>query len=1369
MVELREESVKHFLCDDGSYIAATYSSPVHYLDDGEWKEFDNSLEIGTTTYGTDSTAMYTTAASATPVSFPQRFANGQKISMSNGGYTVSFGVADASNTSASAVAEVVAPSALPSASVSEAMNTELQDMSVAEPAHISSNTRLSTQMTAAKQAEIENERIKAYNENAMAVENQSGAILYEDIFSGADLEYIVSSNMVKENIVVSAPQTAYTYTFNMNLGGLEPVELENGTILLTQDGTEDTQVFCIQAPYMYDASDAESLAITMTLTPNGNDHTLTLTADPAWINSSERAFPVVIDPTIYHVAIKDEEFQDAYVMDGVYDDNNRLDSELRVGRNLTNLGRAYVMLQLSPMIPAKCVVTGATLYLHKKTYYQAPLQDDISIKVYDCYGIPTWISSTITWNNQPFSKADNGYENANITLLDSVSATASKTTYSFDVTPVVQRMLHNDVARNGLLIVSSDETSKTHIRFHSSRASDSSNQPMIVYSYYEAYATPETWNPSAGANSTEIAVGARPNWTVTSNDSWLTISDKTENGFTLNAAANPNQAARTGSVTVFQGNDTVETIVVNQFGLSLGLNGISENFAVKSVGIEKAFEVVADDNDNWSISCSQNWLRVSQQNGTGRTEVTLTVDPNVNETEAFNNQSRTANVTIQSGDETKIIYVTQLDPISDYFNNIDENGVASQKPSTEYNNPLATWAMELSYKAYNPYDDSSNLQQLLPGAFMNGETGTAWESLEQSGFSDVKIFNYDVDNAQSDNVSIIGHTVGHRNITIPNNIRNNTTNNITNNVGGSNYVSTNTRYGTHSNDVCTRTFFGLVGSDRSFLSEPVLTSDDGSDNASGRPLVVLTVRGTVTVSEWILNASEILDDVPGGFATGKDIVMSTLYGRNIDKEACPYSANHDTENDTGCSYCVGYLEAYGLNDPNNPPIILITGHSLGAAVANLTAAHLSSCNEDNCPCGNEENPRNMEYDIYAYTFATPNTINPNRTTAVSDASVNYGAISYYSASDKEGKGCTNIFNILNSNDTVTFVPDYWLKCPTTTVWSRHGNDLRFTMPLKVDWLSCLDESKLGLGGHAMPTYLEWLQGLSARVSDKEEVEINDDEITIAHLNKLTTPNAAVGLLPIFMKFKCPIDVTVKNSSGNDIAFVTTRTDEFVIIPDGLTKMEFDTGGIVEQSAGTNSTGTVATDESGIVAWTTDDGAKCIMLPYGYGEVTAEIEAYDNGEMDVSVETAGLGVPINRTVRNDITIAENDMFTLTIPADISSATPTVADSTGTSITNISPLLYSVSVVNPEVNYGTLTEIVVETATNVSKIQFKLSGTSTTITIAQDSPLIESLETVNGKLVWTIKRKFTTGTLTYDVGTKVGNTWTYNERIFTIVVK
>ena len=45
VTELREESVKRFLCEDGSYIAATYSAPVHYKENGEWKEIDNSLSL----------------------------------------------------------------------------------------------------------------------------------------------------------------------------------------------------------------------------------------------------------------------------------------------------------------------------------------------------------------------------------------------------------------------------------------------------------------------------------------------------------------------------------------------------------------------------------------------------------------------------------------------------------------------------------------------------------------------------------------------------------------------------------------------------------------------------------------------------------------------------------------------------------------------------------------------------------------------------------------------------------------------------------------------------------------------------------------------------------------------------------------------------------------------------------------------------------------------------------------------------------------------------------------------------------------------------------------------------------------------------
>lgn len=45
MDDLREECSKHFICEDGSFIVATYSVPVHYKENGRWKEINNTLEL----------------------------------------------------------------------------------------------------------------------------------------------------------------------------------------------------------------------------------------------------------------------------------------------------------------------------------------------------------------------------------------------------------------------------------------------------------------------------------------------------------------------------------------------------------------------------------------------------------------------------------------------------------------------------------------------------------------------------------------------------------------------------------------------------------------------------------------------------------------------------------------------------------------------------------------------------------------------------------------------------------------------------------------------------------------------------------------------------------------------------------------------------------------------------------------------------------------------------------------------------------------------------------------------------------------------------------------------------------------------------
>ena len=45
--ELREENVKVFRLEDGSFMAASYASAIHYSDEsGEWQDIDNSLSSG---------------------------------------------------------------------------------------------------------------------------------------------------------------------------------------------------------------------------------------------------------------------------------------------------------------------------------------------------------------------------------------------------------------------------------------------------------------------------------------------------------------------------------------------------------------------------------------------------------------------------------------------------------------------------------------------------------------------------------------------------------------------------------------------------------------------------------------------------------------------------------------------------------------------------------------------------------------------------------------------------------------------------------------------------------------------------------------------------------------------------------------------------------------------------------------------------------------------------------------------------------------------------------------------------------------------------------------------------------------------------
>ena len=186
---------------------------------------------------------------------------------------------------------------------------------------------------------------------------------------------------------------------------------------------------------------------------------MTLQADAEWINASDRRFPVIIDPTVYL------SFDDVFVMDGLLNKNTtKISDELRVGRNLTNLTRTYMKFELPSNIPTGSYVNGAILELTQDNYYQAPLANDVSIRAYDLYNVGSWSPNNVTWNNQPISNSNNGYNNTNAVLLSYVTAESNRSTYQFAITEAARRWLNGGV-NNGIMLASSDESSKSSVLY----------------------------------------------------------------------------------------------------------------------------------------------------------------------------------------------------------------------------------------------------------------------------------------------------------------------------------------------------------------------------------------------------------------------------------------------------------------------------------------------------------------------------------------------------------------------------------------------------------------------------------------------------------------------------------------------------------------------------------------------------------------------------------------------------------------------------------------------------------------------------------------------------------------------------------------
>lgn len=129
--------------------------------------------------------------------------------------------------------------------------------------------------------------------------NDTDIINFPNVESGADFEYRIEGNGVKEEIVIKEKAEIYHFPFVMHCENVTArFDADNKRVAFFSNETGD-EVFYIPAPFMTDANGMTSDEVSYVFRKinNGNIH-FSVNADSQWINSKERVLPVVIDPQI---------------------------------------------------------------------------------------------------------------------------------------------------------------------------------------------------------------------------------------------------------------------------------------------------------------------------------------------------------------------------------------------------------------------------------------------------------------------------------------------------------------------------------------------------------------------------------------------------------------------------------------------------------------------------------------------------------------------------------------------------------------------------------------------------------------------------------------------------------------------------------------------------------------------------------------------------------------------------------------------------------------------------------------------------------------------------------------------------------------
>lgn len=296
------------------------------------------------------------------------------------------------------------------------------------------------------------------------------SIIYPDVSNSVDFVYTVANGMLKEHIVLKTNNAPSAYVFAFETNGLLAQLNSDGMVEFADEHGKG--IFSLESLFAIDAAGAYIKSLNYKIiSADRNCAKIMVSISTEYLKSPERAFPVIIDPTI--TTKGGSKTKDSFVSSSKPNQNFYLESSFRTGYN-SEYGkrRTYIRFVLPSSITGDAVL-GAYLNIKMKT------GSSPNISAYRVTS--SWESNTVTWNNQPSAGASS---------VAGPAALTSDNWYRLYLTNLTKQWLNGTYQNYGLLLRDATENSSSQwTDFYSSEAAaQSAPQLVIVYSGSEYYA-----------------------------------------------------------------------------------------------------------------------------------------------------------------------------------------------------------------------------------------------------------------------------------------------------------------------------------------------------------------------------------------------------------------------------------------------------------------------------------------------------------------------------------------------------------------------------------------------------------------------------------------------------------------------------------------------------------------------------------------------------------------------------------------------------------------------------------------------------------------------------------------------------------------